>query len=210
MRQIKEYITERLKISSDLTRNNYKYFPKTKDELVQILEELLKERGPNADLNDIDTSKIKDMHSLFSYIDVKIRNIDISQWNVSNVESMSDMFFGCEEFNCDLSQWDVSSCKNMYGMFYFCKKFDSDLSQWDVSNVEDLGAMFAYCENFNSNISRWNVSRCENMANMFIKCKKFSQDLNRWKVDKVNSFKDMFIYSKMKKDNDLPFWYNNI
>ena len=63
--------------------------PKTKDELKDIIEDTIKERGFNCDLNFIDTSLIKDMSALFSESNF---NGDISKWNVSNVRNMSAMF----------------------------------------------------------------------------------------------------------------------
>ena len=66
--------------------------PKTKDELKDIIEDTIKEQGNNCDLNFIDTSKITDMSYLF--YDTKF-NGDISKWNVSSVENMRAMFYGC-------------------------------------------------------------------------------------------------------------------
>ena len=42
-----------------------KYFPKDRDELKHLLDILIKERGNEADFNDIDTSKVTDMSRLF-------------------------------------------------------------------------------------------------------------------------------------------------
>jgi hypothetical protein len=58
----------------------YKYFPKDKKELRTLLEQLLKERGRNADLNDIDTSLITDMSELFHGLNIS--NIKIDGWDV--------------------------------------------------------------------------------------------------------------------------------
>jgi surface protein len=46
-------------------------------------------------------------------------NGDISNWNVSNVESMRGMFEH-SKFNRDISNWDVSVCCDMSWMFYEC------------------------------------------------------------------------------------------
>lgn len=88
MKTLNIYIIENLK-----RKSSYKYFPKTKEELKNILEQLIKERGNEGDFNDIDTSKITDMAEVFYELDF---NGDISQWDVSNVTDMSFMFSSCE------------------------------------------------------------------------------------------------------------------
>ena len=113
--------------------------PTTIEELDKEIRKRL--RKHQTDLNDIDTSRITDMNGLF--VDIKLRqNIDISQWDVSNVKDMSNMFNGCKKFNCDLSGWDVSNVENMENMFWDCLEFNSDLSRWDVSKVRDMTSMF--------------------------------------------------------------------
>ena len=89
MKQINKYIQERLHINKDIKSNIYNYHPKTNVELQALVYKLIKERGNNANLNDIDTSEIKDMN----------------------------MIFYNSKFNGDISNWDVSNVKNMYHMF---------------------------------------------------------------------------------------------
>ena len=60
--------------------------PTTKAELMAIIEIELKQQGPDADLNHIDTSEITDMKELF--VNLKIRNIKIDKWDVGNVTNM--------------------------------------------------------------------------------------------------------------------------
>ena len=141
MKELNQYILEKLKINKD--SNKYHYHPKNRDELHSLIEKLLEERGNDANLNDIDVSDITDMSGLFEDLDPY--NIDISKWDVSNVENMEYMFFGCENFNSDLSNWNVSKVKNMQYMFFGCENFNSDLSNWDVSNVKYMGHMFYEC-----------------------------------------------------------------
>ena len=138
--------------------------PTTKDELMKEIRKRLRKHQTN--LNDIDTSRITDMSNLF--VDIKLRqNIDISQWDVSNVKDMYNMFYGYKNFNCDLSKWDVSSVENMNCMFFNCQKFNCDLSKWDVSNVKTMMEMFCGCTNFNCDLSKWNVKKVKNMYYMF-------------------------------------------
>ena len=139
MKSLTHYIQEKLIIKKG---NNYKYFPKTKKELQDIILKRIKDEGNEVDLNDINTSKITDMNCLFWGTDF---NGDISIWDVSNVKNMNSMFFGCENFNQDISGWDVSNVTNMRNMFLLCKKFNQDISAWDVSNVNDTYKMFYNC-----------------------------------------------------------------
>ena len=55
------------------------------------------------------------------------------------------MFYECESFNQDISNWDVSNVENMSNMFYECESFNQDISNWDVSNVTDMRYMFVNC-----------------------------------------------------------------
>ena len=113
MKSLKSYIQEKLIIKNNKSIN-YKYFPKTKDELKNIILKRIKDEGNEVDLNDIDVSNITDMSYLFEKIDF---NGDISRWDVSNVIDMNCMFGECTHFNGDISRWDVLNVKNTKNMF---------------------------------------------------------------------------------------------
>ena len=163
MKTLQHYITEKILINKN-SKIVYNYHPETKDELNDIIKQKIKSEGNDCNLNDIDTSNITDMSSLFEYSDF---NGDISRWNVSNVTNMNYMF-RYSEFNGDISNWNVSNVKNMSGMFGY-SKFNGDISKWDVSNVTNMNFMF-YTSIFNSDISKWNVSNVTNNIKIFDKC----------------------------------------
>ena len=89
MKSLSQYIQEALKVRSTSKINTYNYHPKTGGELKKLINKLIEERGNKADLNDIDTSEITDMHDMFTNSKF---NGDISNWDVSNVENMKNMF----------------------------------------------------------------------------------------------------------------------
>ena len=209
MKNINTYITERLKISKDSARE-YKYHPKDKDELQELLKKLIDERGKDADLNDIDVSKITDMELLFQRFYPKIENINISYWDVSNVVNMKGMFWECENFSCDLSKWNVSKVTEMDSMFSRCKKFNSDLSKWDVSKAKHMDSMFYNCKEFESDLSKWDVANCESMVCMFSGCTKFKSDLSDWEVNITEINKLSWIFDDCDSFGDYPEWYNKI
>jgi len=132
MKQLNSYIVEKLKINKDIV---YHYYPKTRTELQSLLKKLLKERGNNADLNDIDVSNITNMSNLFKNSEF---NGDISKWDVSNVKDMNSMFYN-SEFNGDISKWDVSSVINIDYMFAY-SKFNKDISQWNITMDDYIGS----------------------------------------------------------------------
>ena len=138
MKEIVKFIKEGLKITSKTKVDKYNYHPKTKEELQDLLKQLIEERGNEGDFNDIDVSKITDMSELFKGMEKF--NGDISNWDVSNVTRMSYIFDSCESFNRPLAKWNVSNVTKMSYMFYGCKSFNQDISVWDVSNVTKINS----------------------------------------------------------------------
>ena len=66
----------------------------------------------------------------------------ISNWDVSVVTDMSNLFYLKNTFNDDISDWDVSNVTSMYQMFHQASNFAGDLSDWDVSSVTNMQNMF--------------------------------------------------------------------
>ena len=122
MKHLNTFITEYIikkKLDKPIdSEDHYEYFPKTKNDLIYNINNLVKQ--DIYDFNCIDTSEITDMSKLFSDNIFYNMIFDVSGWNVSNVENMQDMFQNCKEFNCDLSKWNVSNVINMYNMFSNC------------------------------------------------------------------------------------------
>ena len=117
MKRINNYIIEKLQIGSNTKLGDkYSYHPKTIYELEKLIKQLIKERGNEADINDIDTSKITKMESLFLN---STFNGDISNWDVSNVKFMESMF-AYSKFNGNIEDWDISKVQNMKFIFDGC------------------------------------------------------------------------------------------
>lgn len=81
----------------------------------------------------------------YLFLDLKIKDIKIDEWDTSNVENMEGMFYYCENFDCDLSKWDVSNVTNMKEMFIACSRFKHSISNWNVSNVRYKRNAFKMC-----------------------------------------------------------------
>lgn len=213
MKSLREYIIqEKLIINNNLDRE-YKYFPKNKDELIDILNEIItNSQNKNSpedpiDLNVINTSNITDMCGIFSKSDVTdyhnyvggkkiveakpyamtLKYIDISKWDVSKVENFSYMFHTCDIVSIgDIGKWNVSSAKNFRCMFNWCNflKTIGDISKWAVNNVTNMSGMFNSC---------WYINNLGNLKN--------------WDVSNVVDFSDMFMQCWQLTDiGDVKNW----
>ncbi len=122
-------------------------------------------------------------------------NTDISGWNVSSVESLSNFLAGCTQFSHNIARWDVSNVTNMNYCFRDCVNFNHDLSNWDVSKVTTMVGMFSGAETYTQGFSAWKdrVSNVVNFSEMFMGCKDFTgAGLEGWNVSKCQDFSYMF------------------
>jgi len=106
-------------------------------------------------------------------VEQKIRNvldIDLSNFNTSNVTNMSYMF--AEMFNLtslDISNFDTSKVTNMHAMFYKMSNLTTlNLSNFNTSKVTDMGFMFATTPKLTTlDLSSFDTSQVTNMEAMF-------------------------------------------
>ena len=135
------------------------------------------------------TSNLTEMDNLFNNRRVEG---DITTWDVSNVTSMSNMFYSSWGFDQPIGNWNVGQVTDMSNMFNKCRGFNQDISGWDVSQVTDMNNMFNYCEKFNQDLSNWDVGNVTDMTGMFENLETFNQDLSRWNVLNIPTQPDAF------------------
>jgi surface protein len=142
----------------------------------------------------------------------------ISEWDVSRVTDMSNLFKRKINFNEDISRWDVSNVTDMDTMFRDASSFNQNINTkkitkddgttyiaWDTSNVTDMGGMFYNAYKFNQPITCWNVSNVTNMGGMFKRAYLFNQPLNNWDVSNVECMIGMF-YNAVSFNKPINDW----
>ena len=121
------------------------------------------------DLSNFDASEVKDVGSMF-YGCENLKKINFGNFNTSSIESMYTLFYRCYNLiSIDLSNFDTSKVKNMGYMFEDCKQLKYlDLSNFDTSNVNNIKNMFANCLSLiYLNLNSFNLSISINMNNAF-------------------------------------------
>lgn len=137
-------------------------------EFKQFLSDLLSPLPPSktADLSFVNVSEVHNMYGLFE--DTNIRcNIDLSSWDVSNVDCFDSMFFRFKGNIIGLENWNTSKAQIMGYMFMKAPKFNADLSRWDVSKVRYMDKMFNGAKSFDSNLENWDISKVTSKFGMF-------------------------------------------
>ena len=119
-----------------------------------------------------DTSNVTNMSNTFSNCEL-LTSIDVSKWNTSKVTNMEGMFVGCNLLaSVDVSKWNTSKVTDMASMFFGCGSLRSiDVSKWNTSNVTDISGMFFGCGSLHSvDITGWDTSKVTNMTRLFFNC----------------------------------------
>ena len=160
-------------------------------------------------ISNWDVSNVKDMGNMF-YNCRNLQTLDVSKWNTSHVEDMTSMFFNCKSLTAlDVSNWDVSNVNDMMGMFDSCESLTTlDVSNWDVSNVKHMGYMFDGCKSLTSlNVSKWNMSNMMFVEGMFDDCKSLTElDVSKWNMSNVDDMEGMFCNCKSLTKLDVSKW----
>ncbi len=140
------------------------------------------------DITEWDVSNVRTMAEMFR--ENKTFSQDIGGWNVSKVTDMSQMFDNCVRFNHSIENWNVHNVTNMELMFYMCD-YDLPLNGWDVSHVTNMNVMFGYSK-FNQPLDKWNVSSVVTAENMFVGNRFFNQSLIQWQFPPNVDCSEMF------------------
>jgi surface protein len=137
------------------------------------------------------------MSGMFSYCS-RLKEIDVSGFDTSNVEIMEFMFWSCQsltrlEFadwdvrkvttfdhflakctslaDYDVSKWEVTDkCTRLYAMFHDTRVESLDIRGWDTSNVITFGQMFEKMYNLKEikGLEEFDTSSSKDFVEMFL------------------------------------------
>lgn len=100
------------------------------------------------DLSEFDASEVTKMNDMFSYC-TNIKTIKFKKQIIENVTNMNYMFNYCKNLEAiDLSNFETRNVTHMGAMFQNSEKLEKiDLSNFDTKNVIQFGCMFNDCYN---------------------------------------------------------------
>lgn len=159
---------------------------------------------PNDSMRSWNTSTITDMSEMWKakLTDSSI-SLDLSQWDVSNVETFASMFdsgSGNQQSSIgdlDISGWNTQSATNMSRMFYRTSANSvTGLGDLNTSSVTTMSQMF-------NNASSGVINQSsETLATKMV------NGVLRWDVNNVTSFSSMFYDANGLSDTTFPTNWN--
>ncbi len=89
------------------------------------------------DVRGWDISNVANMYSMFRACYELLKELDISNFNMTNVTDDAHMFEECESLVAlDVSGFDVSNVADRTMMFYKCSSLvELRIEEWDLTNV---------------------------------------------------------------------------
>jgi surface protein len=109
----------------------------------------------NLNINNWDVSNVTDMSYMFR--GVKLSTLNLNNWNTSNVTRMQMMFYNCSNLsNLYISNWDVSKVTTFEEMFWDCPSLTNiDFSNWDFSSAIQPDSFRLFLQNTPLNINSY-------------------------------------------------------
>ena len=140
--------------------------------------------------------KITDCNYMF-YNLTNISEIDLSNFDISEVTSMDHMFSNCINVKKIIINNTFSTFKlrEMSSMFSYCESLITlDLTGLDTSLVTSMSFLFKYCSSLTSvNLSNFNTSLCSHITSMFEYCISLSSlDISNFKTNNINNMEKLF------------------
>lgn len=143
------------------------------------------------------TSKVTTIGDMFTNC-LKLNNLDVTDWDTSNVTTMSNLFQYCRSLTDygDVSNWTFDKVTTIANMFAFCDKLKNipDFSGVTFTSCTTASGVFQYCIAVDSvNMSGVSFPKATTLANLFYNCYSIkSLSLTNWNVPLVTTLSYAF------------------
>ena len=149
----------------------------------------------NLNLSNFNTTNVTNMSCMFDGCS-SLRNLNLSNFNTTNVTNMFGMFERCSSLtNLNLSNFNTKNVTNMSKMFLGCLSLTNlNLSNFNTKNVTNMFGMFENCSSLkNLNLSNFNTTNVTNMCKMFFECSSLTNlNLSNFNTTNVTDMSCMF------------------
>lgn len=160
----------------------------------------------------------------FMFVDSNVHEIDLTEFDTTNVVNMDYMFLKADLGDClkvnsstttqangadrNILTFNTEGVTSMSGMFKDCKVKHLDLSSLRTHNVTDFSDMFYNCNSLiDLNVNGFDTSNAEDFNGMFHGCNKLTQlNVKHFNVNSVLHMSYLFSGCRRLKVIDLEGW----
>ncbi len=160
----------------------------------------------------------------FMFVDINVPELDITEFDTTNVINMDYMFLESDLGDCfslgsptnaqantpgrNTLTLNTEGVTSMSGMFKDCKVKHLDLSSLRTHNVTDFSDMFYNCDSLiDLNVDGFDTSNAEDFNGMFHGCNKLTQlNVKHFNVNSVLHMSYLFSGCRRLKVIDLEGW----
>lgn len=160
----------------------------------------------------------------FMFVDINVSEIDLTEFDTTNVVDMDYMFLEANLGDClslvsstitqantpdrNILTLNTEGVISMSGMFKDCKVKHLDLRNLRTDNVTDFSDMFCSCNDLiDLNVDGFDTSKAKDFHGMFQGCIKLTQlNVKHFKVDNVLHMSCLFSKCLRLKVIDLESW----
>lgn len=160
----------------------------------------------------------------FMFVDSNVHEIDLTEFDTTNVVNMDYMFLKADLGDClkvnsstntqansayrNILTFNTEGVTSMSGMFKDCKVKHLDLSSLRTHNVTDFSDMFYNCDSLiDLNVDGFDTSNAEDFNGMFHGCHKLTQlNVKHFNVNSVLHMSYLFSGCRKLKVIDLEGW----
>ena len=165
------------------------------------------------DLSQFDSSDVTNMKQMFRNC-ISLQSINLDNLNTANVESMEYMFTNCVSLqSINLDNFNTGNVENMEYMFYNCRSLTSlNVSNFETSQVTSMEGMFAYCDSLESlDLSTFNTQSVMTFYFMFGNCVNLKYlNLSGMQTNSAVNFGSMFFNCSSLKSSEISHFESKI